>query len=208
LFLGRGSADDQRVVTTSADGTVRIWDVATGAGTVFQENETGMSAASWNGDGSRLATASLDGRIWVWDTDTASASTASAEPLLRIRHGGPVMALAWNVDGSRLATASWAGTAKVWNVLGGESLVVTGHKGGLTGVGWSADGRLLVTASQDGTARVWPLDRSPSELLTALKERTQVCLRPEFRIESLGEDADEAQRRYEQCEGSHGRTAP
>ena len=65
------------MVTTSADGTARLWDVRTGEPIGEPMNSGGLAyMAQFSRDGQRLLTASADGTAVVWDVPTAEAEDA------------------------------------------------------------------------------------------------------------------------------------
>ena len=78
------SADGQRVVTASRDGTARIWEAATGqpVGEVLK-HEDYVTSASFSADGQRVVTVSLDDTARIWDAGW-SALARSPELLHRV----------------------------------------------------------------------------------------------------------------------------
>jgi WD40 repeat protein len=59
----------QRLAIASEDGTVKVWDVATGRELLCLEGHTGaILGMTFSPDGQRLATASRDQTVRVWDT--------------------------------------------------------------------------------------------------------------------------------------------
>ncbi|CRK31727.1 hypothetical protein BN1708_005529 [Verticillium longisporum] len=76
--------DGHRLASASEDGTVKIWDVATGTCLQTLEGHNGciMSAAFIADD--RLASASQDGMIQLWDVATGKSSKHSS---LHLHHG-------------------------------------------------------------------------------------------------------------------------
>ena len=62
------SPDGQRLASASADGTVKVWDAATGQETLTLKGHTGwVNSVAFSPDGQRLASASRDGTVKVWD---------------------------------------------------------------------------------------------------------------------------------------------
>jgi WD40 repeat protein/serine/threonine protein kinase/DNA-binding SARP family transcriptional activator len=160
-----------RYATGEADGTVKLWDTATGKLLVTLVGHTGFVLnVAPNPDGTRLATASDDATAKVWDQATGklllTLSGHAHGDVGGIFHG--LMRVVFSRDGTRLATAGTDGTAKVWDAeTGSELFTLTGHTAGLTDVAFSPDGTRLATTAFDGTARVW--DAATGKQLLTLK---------------------------------------
>ncbi len=89
------------VATSSHDGTVRVWDAATGQErTVLRGHTDAVACVAVRPDGDRIASGGSDRTIKVWDP-------ARPQPALVLRgHRGPVARLAFLPDGRHLVTAS------------------------------------------------------------------------------------------------------
>jgi WD40 repeat protein len=151
--------DGTRLATASADGTARVWDLASGTELHTLRHQSEVAGVAFSPDGTRLATASADSTARVWDL-------ASGTELHILRHpGAGVWGVAFSPNGRRLATASAEGRARVWDLASGTELHTFWHRGTVLGVVFSPDGSRLACASIDGTARVWDL-ASGAELQT------------------------------------------
>jgi serine/threonine protein kinase len=151
LTSAQFSPDGRRVVTTSWDGTARLWDAQTGQPLAkpLKHADT-VGSARFSPDGKRLVTASRDGTARVWDTQTGQPMT---EPL---KHEDEVNFVQFSPDGKRIVTASGDGTARVWDAQTGQPLTEPlKHGGPVWSAQFSPDGQRVVTASDDSTARVW-----------------------------------------------------
>ena len=147
----------------SQDGTVRLWDPATGqpAGPPLEGRHgpvQALTAVPVPDGRTLLASGSQDGTVRLWDPATGQP----AGPPLEGRHG-PVQALtAVPVPGGRtlLASGSQDGTVRLWDPATGQPAgpPLEGHTDSvqaLTAVP-VPDGRtLLASGSQDGTVRLW-----------------------------------------------------
>jgi len=152
------SSDGKWLATGGADGTARLWNVASGEQSLVLTGHTNEIFIAFNPDGNQLATAGYDGWVKVWDI---SLDSASEQPLLLINHELPARSIAFSPDGTRLAVASQDGTARVWDAVSGRTLLVlVGHAGLIDDLVFSPDGTRLITSSEDQTVKVWDLSTS------------------------------------------------
>lgn len=150
------SSDGKRIVTSTFDRQVRVWD-AESFRMLFELR--GLTAwpysASFSPDGSRIVTASADNNATVW-----SFSERRSERRLDNRLGQLTMAK-FDPSGTRIVTAAFedmsnASDARVWDWSNGMALLqLGGHAGSVWSAAFDSDGKRIVTASSDRTARVW-----------------------------------------------------
>ena len=171
--------DGDRALTASADGTARVWDVATGELLSLLRHDAPLRHAALSPGGDRVATAGADGVVHVWDAHRAQRI---APPL---RHDGEVKHVAFSPDGDRVLTASADHTARVWNTASGQELVRLPHGYPVYHATFSPDGRLLATASRDhpasslkGEAFLW--DAETGRRLYSVGEGTNVVYQVAF----------------------------
>ncbi|MBI4752508.1 MAG: hypothetical protein HY774_28790, partial [Acidobacteria bacterium] len=153
--------DGKRIVSGSANGILKIWDLETRAELATFRGHTGeVTAVAVLPDGRRLVSASRDETLKVWEVETG------AELATFTGHTSGVKAVAVLPDGRRLVSASDDQTLKIWNVeTGAELATFTGHTSGVTAVAVLPDGRRLVSAAGDGTLKVWEVETG-TELAT------------------------------------------
>ncbi|MBX3374042.1 MAG: protein kinase [Phycisphaeraceae bacterium] len=148
------SADGLRLMTACWDGTLRMWEPATGQ--LVNEltiHEGKLYGAALSPDGRRVVSApdAITPRILDTGTGTVLAELHG--------HTGRIHCAAFSPDGARVVTGSWDASARVWDAASGALLLLlAGHTGGVMGIAMDADGTRIVTASWDGTARVWDAD--------------------------------------------------
>jgi hypothetical protein len=156
------SRDGKRLASAGEDGTVKVWDVATGQ--VVLTIKGGIGPVTFSPDGKRLASAGgWDRTVKVWDAATGQQARTLTG------HTAHVYSVAFSPDGKRLASASLDKTVKVWDAATGQQArTLKGHTGPVTSVAFSPDGRRLASASSDPTVpgqlpdrRQPPLRRRP-----------------------------------------------
>jgi len=159
------SPDGNSLASSSQDGTVRIWDVASGKDLqtlAINPDGTSTTAVAYSPDGKWLAATDETGRLLLLDTGTW-------QPRLNLQaHQEGAWALAYSPDGRLIATGSDDHTARLWNAADGALLHTLGtpdcasqescgqgHTDKVQAVAFSPDGKLLATGGDDDHIKVW-----------------------------------------------------
>ncbi|WP_162909420.1 WD40 repeat domain-containing protein [Aggregatilinea lenta] len=142
------SPDGTTLVSGSDDGTVRLWDVASGEARVLEGHEDYVNGVAFSPDGLQVASASDDYSARVWDV-------ASGETVVTFStESDSFSSVAFSPDGSKVA----AGDAGAWilDAATGEILVTldSGFAYPLS-VAFSPDGATLATGNDDGMIWLW-----------------------------------------------------
>ncbi|MFG3163848.1 hypothetical protein ACGFY8_28680 [Streptomyces sp. NPDC048232] len=173
------SKDRQVLLATAGnDGTIRIWDPATG-----EENTdplTGhdgavFAVAAFEGRGGQtlLASGGEDGTVRIWNPDTGRQVMAPLEG-----HDEPVLAVGTLLEeteaGARtlLVTAGGDNSVRLWDPISGQPVTapLTGHENWVRAVSpvppLAGTHSLLATGGDDHTLRIWaPYDGRPTGAL-------------------------------------------
>jgi WD40 repeat protein len=124
------------------DGTLRIWNFATGAEQSKYFPMPGWTySAAWSPDDSTLATTHDNGLLQLRDVRDLSSVRELKGHVNRIWYA------AFSPDGRSLISGSVDTTARIWDVKTGELRHVLNHKDAVGGVLFSPDGKLAVTSS-------------------------------------------------------------
>ena len=143
--------DGKRLVTASADKTVRIWDAATGRQLMVLRGHTGaVYRAVFSPDGQLVATASADKTVRIWEA-------ATGKQIRSINgHSAAVNSVAFSPDGKSLLTASDDTTARLWQVASGKELhALDNDQTSVRSAVFSPDGRLIATGGYEGHLNIW-----------------------------------------------------
>lgn len=145
------SPNGEMLAAGLTNGTVRLWDMATGEPHLETLNDGSVvDGLEFSPNGKMLATVNTNGTARLWDVQTGRPH---GDPL---QHKLRVYSVSFSPDGTMLATASADGTARLWDV---QKVQPIGrpleHKDAVVAVSFSPDGKVLATGSWDGTARLW-----------------------------------------------------
>lgn len=152
-------------VTGGGDGSVRVWDVATGGpvGEPLVPNAgDGGAAASGEGD-SRPAAASVDAVAVSADGRSVAAgvgstvqvwSAADGAPGARLELGARASALAFAPSGSFLAAGDAGGALRLMPLAGGPALAAQAGAG-VGALAFAPGGDLLASGDAAGNVRLW-----------------------------------------------------
>jgi WD40 repeat protein len=61
------SPDGKRLASAGRDGTIKVWDPATGQEAMALQLGGDVVCIAWSRDGRKLASATADGAIQIWD---------------------------------------------------------------------------------------------------------------------------------------------
>jgi WD40 repeat protein len=147
------SKDDLQMITAHDDGTIRIWERATGRELQrLTGHQGGVTTIALSGDGRWLYSGSYDNTIKEWNlADGICQRTFEG-------HQGGVTTIALSGNGRWLYSGSYDNTIKEWNLADGRcGRTFEDHLGAVRTIALSGDGRWLYSGSDDSTIKEWNL---------------------------------------------------
>lgn len=143
------SAHEDRVVSSSRDGTAKVWDTQTGDVRTFEGHFGEVVDVAISTDGRLLATTSGDGTARVWDLASDSEEELLIEP-------NATAAVAFDATASRLAVIDpFNPEVRLVDWRTGETAATFPHHSRVIDLAFLDDGSQIATASEDGTVTLW-----------------------------------------------------
>ncbi len=146
--------DGKRLLTTSWDGTLKIWDISTAKvlRTIWGSAQIFRARVSPNGvliaSVSKNTPSTGDIRIYRSDSGVLVKTLSG--------HTQGLFDVVFTKDSSHLISAGKDSTIRVWDLeMNVAERVMEGHDGEINTLALSRDGKVLVSAGSDKTVRVW-----------------------------------------------------
>jgi WD40 repeat protein/tetratricopeptide (TPR) repeat protein len=123
------SRDGRHLITTSLDGTAKVWAVFAGAERgVYPAHSDGIDSIAVAPDGKRIATGSRDGTAAVWEWRRAAMHKGDSDPLsadlheiFRTPKGAPVGTVSFDPTGTVLAMGE-GDRVTLWDAPAGQAV--------------------------------------------------------------------------------------
>jgi WD40 repeat protein len=142
------SPNGRMLASGSYDGTVRLWDPATGTLHRTLKHSRPINSVAFSPDGRLLACCCDDETVRLWDPMTGA--------LHRTLSSDSTYSAAFSPDGRLLACGSDDNTVRLYDpVTGALHQTLKGHSNCVMSVAFSPDGRMLASGSADSKVRLW-----------------------------------------------------
>lgn len=145
------SPDSQRLATSTEPGSLRVWDVATGAPVTDALKSAGRIHDLWySPDGRWLVVGAPLDQVRLLDSETGRTVAESPEA------GAALVTSVMTPDQRRLISGTVHGDVHFWSLPDMKPLAPSGrHRSVVWATRLSHDGRWLATASGDQTVLIW-----------------------------------------------------
>ncbi|MEQ1825483.1 MAG: protein kinase [Pirellula sp.] len=174
------SPSNELVVTSSNDGTVRVWRTEDGLEVQrFSGHNAPVMSVAFAPSGKQIASGGADRRILVWTVDPSEDRSRRVDNVIKqLRgeslptpsfhsfdgHDGTIQDLSFSLDGTRLVSSANDNLVCVWQV----PMVATsqsskplfnlrGHGGWVRACRFSADGTHVISGGDDRSWKTWRL---------------------------------------------------
>jgi serine/threonine protein kinase len=147
------SPSGHHLVTTSVDGTLKIWSGTRGHLALSLDLDSGPARALAVTDG-RAATGHTDGSVTFWNIETGSKLATFR------RNDSSVWSLAFAGNPDRVASATNDGAVAIWDIDQPHAplRLFEGHSADVRSVAYAARGPFVATGGADRTVKLWNLE--------------------------------------------------
>ena len=162
--------DGKQVATGANDGTVRLWDPATGRELALLRVEGPPLALSYSPDGSRIASLDAGGKSRLWD------STTGKEIVVLGESQSGQESVVFSPD-SKLVAVAAKEHVRVYDTGSGRPIAVLGpHEAPVYHLAYSPDGTRLASSTYTGPNAIHLWDRETSKQVAMLRDNTALVL--------------------------------
>jgi WD40 repeat protein/serine/threonine protein kinase len=153
------SHDSYQLMSSSKDGTVRVWDFAENdnSNLPLSAPDEPILSIALNPTTGILAIAKFD-QIELFNFENNSLETI-------VGHTAPITDLSWTTDGTLLISISEDGTLRVWSQTGEELRQLTGFNDIIHILDWSPDTTRLAFSDGENNIRIWETSPGTEQLV-------------------------------------------
>jgi WD40 repeat protein/serine/threonine protein kinase len=183
------SPDSKTLASASEDGTVKLWDMATGQERATLRHSDFSRAVAFSPDGKTLASVNNGAIVTLWDVAAGQKQTSLEGDQNGLR------SVAFSPDGKALAAGTGFGTVGLWDVARRQQrATLRGHSGPVISVAFSPDSKTLATGSGwgegpnkwDGLTRLWDLTVEPVRSRVQLPNGYAIAFSPDGETLAVG----------------------
>ncbi|ESA34524.1 wd40 repeat-containing protein [Leptolyngbya sp. Heron Island J] len=155
-------ADARRMISASADKTIRLWDLVSGEVLQTFNNETSfVNTILLSPDETQLYNGNADGTLQGWTVDNGKLLWQQTNA-----HNGPINAVNRTPDGQRLVSGGADGAIHVWEASTGRAVSsVATQQGAVNSLVVTSDGQYIVSGGSDRTIKLWNISTGELQII-------------------------------------------
>lgn len=154
---GPNSKAPPLLLSSSADGTIRLWNLRTWMCLCTFKGHTGpVWKVQWGPHGHYFASAGRDKVLRIWAQDRITSLRDC------VGHDDSISAITWHPNGIYVFSASdqMDKSIRMWSVVTGECVrVFTGHADDISALECAPNGKILASADWAGNILFWDLEK-------------------------------------------------
>ncbi|MDJ0599859.1 MAG: AAA-like domain-containing protein [Crocosphaera sp.] len=155
--------DDEKIATSSVDGTSKIWDLQGNLQQSFSGHQEAINWLNFSPNGQYLLTASEDSTIKLWNLKGQLITTLKSDLF-------PISRVKFSPNGEYFITASQDGTVRLWDQEGKLHTKMKGQEKSLESLQFTPDNQTILTVARDGKVKMWPLESEFARLSSLLNQ--------------------------------------
>ena len=144
--------DGLRMVSASADKTIRLWDLTSGELLQTWDNQTSfVNTILLSPDETRLYSGNADGALQAWVVANGNQLWQNSTA-----HQGPINAITRTPDGQQLVSAGADGIIHIWQASTGRLLrSINAGQGAINSLVVTSDSQYIISGGSDRTIHFW-----------------------------------------------------
>ncbi len=145
--------DGKVLASVSADRTLKLWDVATGARLDTRpESQKDLYAVAWSPDGTRVAAGGVDNRIRVWKVSPSAVEGTNPIAFSQFAHDGTILRIAWSADGKWILSGADDATVRVFDASNlSQKVTFPKQSDWPSALSFAQNGAIAIIGRLDGT---------------------------------------------------------
>ncbi|GFF84756.1 vegetative incompatibility protein HET-E-1 [Aspergillus udagawae] len=146
------SATGDRLASGLKNGTIKIWDTATGDHMqTLQGHDDTVNSVAFSRKGNLLSSGSGDHTIRIWDTATGDCVQIFQG------HNGPVSSVSFSATSEQLASGSSDETIRIWDIVAGKCVQTVEVNYAVHSVAFSNTDDRLAAGLDGGSTIIWDI---------------------------------------------------